>query len=258
MLKIQNWETAQLGTKAFKKDTFEGRITDIIGTHTLRHPGAQAFLVEQDPHWVTPTHFHLEHQFQVIISGSGSIGSHGVSRLNVHYAAPKTAYGPITAGPGGVSYLTMRMSGDTSAWYIHKPGSLERLKSGVKQKREQTYGAPTSAIGSVDVNELRQLKEPSVENLIQPRADGLAAHFVRLSPGSSQKLTTDSPYGGRFYVVTSGTVKLNNTDAQTMTVAFGSHEEDLLMQAGHEGAEILILQFPVQAQSGFEASLDTR
>jgi len=37
-----------------------------------------------------------------------------------------------------------------------------------------------------------------------------------------------------------------------MTVAFGSHEEDLLMQAGSEGAELLVLQFPVQARSGID------
>ena len=253
MLKVQTWEQAKPGRKAFKKDTFEGSITDIIGTHTLRHPGAQAFFVEQDPNWVTPSHFHLEHQFQVIMAGSGSIGSHGVARLNVHYAAPETAYGPITAGPEGVSYLTMRMSGDTSAWYIHKPGSLERLKSGVRQKREQTYGSPSDALGTGGAGELHQLKEPSVDNIIKPRADGLAAHFVRLPPGSSQQLPTENLYGGRYYVVTSGSVKLNNADAQTMTVAFGSHDEDLLMRAGHEGAEILVLQFPVQARSGIEA-----
>ncbi len=250
MLKIQNWETAQLGTKALKKDTFEGRVTDIIGTHTQRHSGAQAFLVEQDPLWVTPTHFHLEHQFQVITAGSGSIGKHVVNRLNVHYSAPETAYGPITAGPEGVSYLTMRMSGDTGAWYIHKPGSLERLRSGVRQKREQTHGAPTGSVGTSD---LSALMAPSVENLIGPREDGLAAHFVRLPPGSRQQLPTQIPYGGRYYIVTSGSVKFNDAEAQTMTVAFGSHEEDLMMQAGSEGAELLVLQFPVQASGSIDA-----
>ena len=54
MIKLQTLEQAKPGRRYFRKDTFEGHITDLIATSQTRHPGEQAFLVEQDPNWVTP------------------------------------------------------------------------------------------------------------------------------------------------------------------------------------------------------------
>ena len=260
MLNLQTWDKAQPTRKAFCKDTFEGHITDIIATHQERRSGEQAFLVEQNPHWVTPAHYHLEQQFQVIMAGHGTIGRHEVAPLCVHYAAPQTAYGPIVAGPDGVSYLTLRMSGDTSAWYLHKPGSRERMQPGLK--REQQHGAPQ---GSVSADELASLASTSVEVLIAPRPDGLAAHLLRIAPGhdynhnhnhnhdhdhamlADPAESADPAYAGRYYVVTQGTVSLGDQSAQARSVAFASADENLTLRAGPQGAEVVVLQFPVQA-----------
>ncbi|CAN0472257.1 unnamed protein product, partial [Phaeothamnion confervicola] len=140
MIIVQSWDQARATKTLRRTDTFEGHVTDFIATHEARAAGAQAFLVEQDPHWVTPPHYHVEQQFQVVIAGTGSIGRHAVAPYAVHYAAPETGYGPITAGPEGISYLTLRAQGDTSAWYLHKPGSRERMRPGLK--REQQHGMP--------------------------------------------------------------------------------------------------------------------
>ena len=256
MLNLQTWEKAQATRKAVRKDTFEGHITDIIATHLERRSGEQAFLVEQDPHWATPAHYHLEQQFQVIMAGHGTIGRHDVRRLCVHYAAPQTAYGPIVAGPDGVSYLTLRMSGDTSAWYLHKPGSRERMQPGLK--REQQHGAPQS---SVSADELASLTGTTVEVLIAPRPDGLAAHLLRIAPGHQHNQDHDHDpavlaepadpakpaHAGRYYVVTRGTVSLGGQSAQARSVAFASADENVTLQAGPQGAEVVVLQFPVQA-----------
>ena len=269
MLKLQTWEEAQPSRKALRKDTFEGHITDIIATHQERRSGEQAFLVEQDPHWVTPTHYHLEQQFQVIMAGHGTIGRHDVTPLCVHYAAPETAYGPIVAGPDGVSYLTLRMSGDTSAWYLHKPGSRERMQPGLK--REQQHGAPE---GRVSADALASLARASVEVLIAPRPDGLAAHLLRIAPGQvypgsnesgdpleplepaepfeplepAEPADTSKPaHAGRYYVITQGSVSLGGQRAEARSVAFASADENVTLQAGPQGAEVVVLQFPVQA-----------
>ncbi len=248
MLNLQTWENAQSTRKAVRKDTFEGYITDIIATHQERRSGEQAFLVEQSPHWVTPTHYHLEQQFQIIMAGHGAIGRHDVAPLCVHYAAPQTAYGPITAGPDGVSYLTLRMSGDTSAWYLHKPGSRERMQPGIK--REQQHGAPQ---GSVSADELASLASTTVEVLIEPRPDGLAAHLLRIAPGHDHAMLAQSAdsanpaHAGRYYVVTQGAVSLGGQNAQARSVAFASADENVTLHAGPQGAEVVVLQFPVQA-----------
>ncbi len=248
MVNLQTWEQARSVRKAFRKETFEGHITDMLATHLVRQAGEQAFLVEQNANWVTPPHYHLEHQFQVITAGYGTIGRHEVAPMCVHYAAPQTGYGPIVAGQQGVSYLTLRMSGDTSAWYLHQPGSRERMQPGLK--REQKHGAPKSRLSA---QALASLTCSAVEILIEPRADGLAAHLVRIAPGQQQTLLAEYPYGGRYYVITQGSIILAEANAQALSVAFASADERLTLQAGTGGAEVLVLQFPVQALTAIAA-----
>lgn len=248
MINLQTWEQALPTRKHFRKDTFEGHITDLIATSQTLQPGEQAFLVEQDPNWVTPPHFHLEEQFQVIVRGHGTIGRHQVKPLCVHYAAPQTGYGPIVAGPEGVSYLTLRKAGDSGAWYLHKPGSRERMQPGLK--REQQHGAPADM---VDAAALAGLASSEVEALIAPRDDGLAAHLVRIAPGQSHTLTAAHDHGGRFYVVTQGSTEIAGGQARSrahsLAVAFASADEQPTLRAGEGGAEVLVLQFPLQTQA---------
>jgi hypothetical protein len=239
MIQMQSWDKARATKKLRRTDTFEGHVTDFIATHEERAPGAQAFLVEQDPNWVTPSHYHVEQQFQVVTAGAGAIGRHPVAPYAVHYAAPETGYGPITAGPAGISYLTLRAQGDTSAWYLHKPGSRERMRPGLK--REQQHGMPSNWLGEA---EIAGLTEASVEDLIAPRADGLAAHLVRMGPGTKLKLPALHANAGRHYVVTKGSMKLGGQAAAAFSVAFAGPDEDCEFEAGSDGVEVIVLQFP--------------
>ena len=199
---------------------------------------AQAFLVEQKPNWVTPPHFHLEHQFQVVTAGKGSIGRHEVGPLCIHYATAETGYGPISAGPDGVTYLTMRVVPDTGAWYLHKPGSRERMRRGLK--RQQEHGAPKSAVSAA---ELQSLRAPSVEELIAPRENGLAAHLVRIPPGEMLTLPAQHAHGGRFYVATCGSMRLADAELRALSTVFASADETFSIRSGPEGLEVLVLQF---------------
>ncbi|MBL8386021.1 MAG: hypothetical protein JNM90_23250, partial [Burkholderiales bacterium] len=236
---MQSHESARAARKALRKDTFEGHVTDFIATHERRAAGVQAFLVEQDPHWVTPPHFHLEAQFQVVVAGGGAFGRHPVAPLAVHYAAPQTGYGPISAGPQGVSYLTLRADGDTGAWYLHKPGSRERMEPG--RRREQLHGAPAVAAAATD---LAALRDATAEALIAPRADGLAAFLLRLPPARALDLPAHADHGGRYYVVTRGTVQAGADQMPALAVAFASADDRTALRAGAAGAEVLVLQFP--------------
>jgi hypothetical protein len=248
MLTLQSLDAAAAVKKRVRKDTFEGFVTDVIASHEKRAPGAQVFLVEQDAHWVTPPHFHLEHQFQVVMAGTGSIGRHAVAPLAVHYAAPETGYGPISAGPDGASYMTLRVAGDTNAWYLHKPGSRERMRAGLK--REQHHGMPGAALTA---QELAALCGSMVEDLIPPRADGLAAHLVRLGPDVAADLPARHAHGGRYFVLTQGGLSIADAPVRAVTVAFASADEAPPLRAGAQGAEVLVLQFPLDASSAERA-----
>jgi len=224
-------------------ETFQGHITDLIATFEQRAPGPQAFLVEQNPNWVTPPHFHLEHQFQVIVGGSGSLGRTAVAPFHVHYAAPQTGYGPITAGPNGIAYLTLRAEGDTGAWYLHKPGVRDQMQADLR--REQHHGAPSESIRTTD---LKALSKPLTETLIHQRADGLGAWFVRVPPDQSARISESVPHGGRHYVVSTGLLHLDGRPLHALSVAFTDPGEGGNMTAGPEGADVLVLQFPIQAR----------
>lgn len=243
MIAMQTGNPVRPLRKEVRKDTFEGSVTDLIATHEQGEPGPQAFLVEQDANWVTPPHFHREHQFQIITAGGGAIGRHAVTPLAVHYAAPETGYGPISAGAQGISYMTLRANGDTGAWYLHKPGSRERMRAGLK--REQQHGAPTS---TCTAQELAQLAQVSVEDLIAPRADGLAAHMVRMGPEQESAVAAQHLHGGRYYVVTQGSASLAGLAGQSFALVFVSAEEAPVLHSGPDGAEVLILQFPHDAR----------
>jgi hypothetical protein len=236
MIRMQTWDQARTGRRVHQKDTFDGFVTDFIVADEAAP--AQAFLVEQRPNWVTPPHFHLEHQFQVVTAGTGSIGRHEVRPLCVHYATAETGYGPISAGPDGVTYLTMRLVPDTGAWYLHKPGSRERMRRGLK--RQQEHGA---AKATVSATELKSLCAPSVEALIPPRENGLAAHLVRMPPDETFTLPAEHAHGGRFYVATGGSIRLGDAELRALSTVFASADETFSIRSGPDGLEVLVLQF---------------
>jgi hypothetical protein len=82
--------------------------------------------------------------------------------------------------------------------------------------------------------------------LIEPRADGLAAHLVRLAPGQCHTLAAQHTHGGRFYVVTQGIADVAGEQASSLAVAFAGADEQPALCAGPGGAEVLVLQFPVE------------
>ena len=242
MIRMRSWDEAKSGKRPRRHENFEGFITDFIETADSRSVVAQAYLVEQNPNWVTPSHFHLEHQFQVVTAGSGAIGRHAVGPLAVHYASPETGYGPIIAGPEGVSYLTLRAMADTGAWYLHKPE--QRAKMRRELGKHQAHAAPGKVISA---DELRALAAPSTEELIAPLENGLAAHLLRLPPNQTSTLPSPHPHAGRFYIATGGSMRVNGKELRALATVFASFDETFPIASGPVGLEVLVLQFPRDA-----------
>src|SRR3954463_3601109 len=95
----------------------------------------QVLLVEQQvPGSKILPHFHGIDQFQVFVDGTGRLGHHEVRPLSVHYTNSHTGYGPIEAGPQGLSYYVLRPSFDTlGSQYLHVPEARSKLKPGGKR-----------------------------------------------------------------------------------------------------------------------------
>jgi len=238
---MQTLERAKPARRALDKPQFVGFVTDLIVSDAGARPRPQAFLVEQTPHWTLPTHFHLRHQFQLVVGGGGSIGRNPLAPLSVHYASAHSGYGPIVSGEHGLAYLTLRVMSDTGAWYL--PEAREHLQ--LRIRKQQAHGAPAE---QVTPQALQTLAGPAEETLIAPDAGGLAAWLVRL-PAHAQRPAPagQAPGGGRFYVVTQGALRVGEETLNGLATLFVPQGEPLDIEAGDTGLELVVLQFPAEA-----------
>ena len=212
--------------------------TDIIlstpGATPADRRGPQAFLVEQSADSLAGSHYHIEAQFQVVVAGGGSIGRHELKPLTVHYANPYTGYGPITGGPEGLSYVTLREVGDP-----HRPFYLPDTKDQMKPGPRLNLTSEPVAEGNPAA-----LQAPSCEAVIAPREDGIAVWMVRVPPNQSVPAPRHASGGGQFRLVTAGTMASGAGKLQRLGCAFHSIEEsELPVVAGESGLEVLVLQF---------------
>ena len=241
MICAGTWDEAKPTRRRNDKATFRGCVTDLIIPAPGDQHRPQAFLVEQEPNWVLPVHFHLRHQFQVVTAGTGVLGRRPVEPLCIHYASPESGYGPLTAGPEGLSYLTLRAVSDEGAWYL--PESRARMQLGIKKQQE--HGEPKTVLSDA---EIRELRAPTVDILIAQQESGLAANLVRMPPDQVFPTTSGGRSGGCFYVVTKGSLVLGEANLPSLATIFVSHDDVLDIRSGSAGLEVLALQFPEQAR----------
>ena len=195
----------------------------------------QSFLVEQDADSVILPHFHLQDEFQVVVQGGGSFGRHPVGPLSVHYAGAHTGYGPITSGPEGLWYFTLRPRMDSGAKFL--PESRDEMRKGPKR---QLLGGPLAV--SLDCS---RITTAQCEEAFPPQPDGIGAWFMRIPPRGSLTAPVHAGGMGRFYVVASGGARIaDSVLPRWATVFVTPDEEPVEVRAENEGAEVLVLQFP--------------
>lgn len=217
---------------------FHGYRTDYIAT-----PGPagaltpQAFLVEQDPHYHLSTHYHLQHQFQVMVGGDGTLGKHAVTPFATHYASPESGYGPIVSSGAGLSYFTLRVVADTTTWVL--PEHRARMTQGLR-KRQRYADAPPAPE--------EQARSTAVDAVLPLDEHGSGAWFVRVTPGDSLVLPDADAGAGRFHIVASGSMRVGAEAHGRLSVVFTSSDEsDFCIDAGQQGLQVMVVQFPRDA-----------
>lgn len=193
--------------------------------------GPQAYLVEQAPGSCVLPHFHDEDQFQVIVSGGGTLNRRPVRSPAIHYANRHTAYGPIIAGPEGLSYFTLRASGAMGAHFL--PGAIKLVDRNVPRRQAKAEISPH-----------RQMR--IIEELLAESDDSLAAWSIRAPARSDIRLPAGSGHGGRFLVILEGQAVLSGEILDPLGVAYVSDDANvsLLKVSGAGPAHILLLQMP--------------
>ena len=129
---IQHWGTTFFGPR----------------TSTTLAPGPQATMSEMRAHETLKTHFHGVSMFQLFIAGFGTMGNRDqeLKPLSIQFKDRHTTYGPVTAGPQGLSFVALRMyTGDSKPVFIHNKeeakkkkfsaaSKIPRVKKGKKEK----------------------------------------------------------------------------------------------------------------------------
>lgn len=205
-----------------------------------RGPGLSptVFLVEQPPHSVLAPHFHMQNQFQVVKDGSGTLGPHAVGPGSVHYAGAFTGYGPLVAGPEGLSYFTIRAVYETGANFL--PAARDRLRRGPKRHAQGPVHEPLS------IAALRGLASARRVPLIALQ-DDLEAYALQLPPLA--QLETSQPGGsGQFQLVLSGALETPQGRLDAWESCYLSPGEEAAgCAAGESGLHLLVLQMPANA-----------
>lgn len=195
-----------------------------------------AFLVQfrPNPGCAVRPHFHKVAQFQVIVGGDGHVGKHAVTPITFHYTDHSTPYGPITPADEerGIDFLTLRSVTRKGIWWM--PGSRSELADRAgREHRNIVAQVPPGALPATG---------HTIDELIAESPDRLAAFLVRLAPGEAVDAPSAAGSGGQYHLVARGSLT-GPGPLDPLSLLYT--DEPARLVAGPEGAEVLILQFPV-------------
>jgi hypothetical protein len=211
-------------------------------TSTENAPGPQATMSELQAHETIKPHFHGVTMFQLFIAGSGVIGNRGqeLKPLTVQFKDHHTAYGPVTAGGQGLSFVALRMyTGDSKPIYIHN--KLEaREKTQPSKRRNLTSDPVNFSIEPV----LRARKEVAWETALDGD-DDMSAKIVRLGAEMTAEGPDPKIAGGYYVFVGNGSMQRDGEELPLWSmVVVENNEDEFEIRAGANGLEALVLQFP--------------
>ncbi len=193
-----------------------------------------AFLVEQDPGTTAHAHYHQQDQFQLVVNGQGTMGLHDAGPVTVHFTGAYTAYGPIKADPEqGIWYMTLRNGFDPGARFMERAENRAFLRGVPDRRHREAVAGP-----------LPPATTPT-EVLLGPDPDGMGAWRHALKPG--ERVVGPDPATGRgqYWAVTRGAVRRDGRTLGLRSLAFVLPDEaPFEAEAGPEGAEIVVMQFP--------------
>jgi hypothetical protein len=212
-------------------------------TSTKNAPGPQATMSELQAHETIKTHFHGVTMFQLFVAGSGTIGNRGqvLKPLTAQFKDHHTAYGPVTAGAQGLSFVALRMyTGDSKPTYIHN-----KVEAREKMQPSKRRNLTSDPVGFSIEPVLRARKEVAWETVLEDD-DGLAAMVVRLGANMSVQGPDPKLAGGYYVFIGNGTMQHDGAELSLWSIVVVENNEDKFeIRAGGDGLEALVLQFPL-------------
>ena len=203
--------------------------------------GPQALMTQMAANETILPHFHGVAQFQIFPSGAGVMGKTDVRPLSLQYKDHHSAYGPLLAGPHGLTFIALRNRiGDSAPVYLSKPGYREKLKP----SKRRNWISPHIPLSTRPV--LQHRKEASWAPVFEQEIkDEMSAQIVRLGAGMSA-MGPDPKGGGGYYVfVANGGMEMPGETLPPWSMVYVEPGENALeIKAGKVGLEALVMQFP--------------
>ena len=205
-------------------------------------PGPQSLMTQMCAHETILPHFHGVTQFQLFPSGSGMLAKTELRPLMLQYKDHHTGYGPLVAGPHGLTFISLRnRTGNSHPVYLSKPGYREQLKP----SKRRNWVTPHIPLSTRPVLQYR--KDVAWEALYDAAKidDELSAHIVRLGAGLSTPGLDPQAGGGCYLFVANGSLEISGQSLPEWSMVYVDPDEAAYeIRAGTLGAEVLVMQFP--------------
>jgi hypothetical protein len=202
--------------------------------------GPQALMTQMSANETILPHFHGVAQFQIFPSGAGMMAKTEVRPLMLQYKDHHSAYGPLIAGPHGLTFIALRNRiGDSAPVYLSKPGYKEKLKP----SKRRNWISPHIALSTRPVLQFR--KEVSWEPIFEPEKikDELSAQLLRLGAGMSA-MGPEAKVGGGYYIfVANGSLENDGETLPEWSMVFVEPNDTFEIKAGRVGLEALVMRF---------------
>ena len=186
------------------------------------------------------SHFHMRDQFQVVVAGKCKIGRHNLAPYCVHFTRAYTPYGPLVNDGSGLTFFVMRPHWDEGA--RHVPEEQDRLKQMPDRQpwqisRSVTFPALQTGTAASDMV-LQAVPDVKDEH-------GLAAYALSMKPSAKAYAPDPSHGDGQYLVVVKGGLLHQNMEHKAWALVFVEPKErPFQLQAGSEGLEAIVLNFP--------------
>jgi hypothetical protein len=210
--------------------------------------GPQAFMAETPAGTAGHPHFHNVDQYQIFYPAPGATYKNKpIDSPLLHYTDAFTAYGPYASGPELPSeHLTLRARHSSVTAYV--PEEREKL-AGVRYVRRH-FTVPLGVPRRLHVG------QASVDVLIEPEDDGLAAYLLESGPNTQAALPPlGAVSGGQYCCLLDGSVREGEVDLPAEAVRWDDPGENAeAFMAGGSGMRLVVLRFPSPPTSERNAS----
>lgn len=210
--------------------------------------GPQSLMTQMYPGETILPHYHPVPQFQIFPAGTGVLGRTAVQPLVLQYKDHSAAYGPLTAGPHGLTFISLRNCvGDSHPVYIGRPGYKDKLKPG----KRRNWVSPNIPLSTAAVLQFR--KDVVWESIYDQAniVDELGGHLVRIGSGLSAMTPDPKAGGGCYLFVANGELIMEGKTLPLWSMVYLDPDgEPAEMKAGKKGLEILVMQFPKNEAPG--------